>query len=172
MGALWSANSIPTQEVVLLSQQSRCIHGRGGTEPFTLWPALLHPFLLSKRQAVLAIRPGVCLLPVFLSLIPASVVAGAVITRINHFRWACWSGWFLTTLGSGLTIIWEVDTSIVAWVFILFILGIGQGLLLDAQNFATQAIAKPKDEANAAAIYAFIRSFSMVLGVGIGSSGP
>lgn len=125
-------------------------------------------FLSAKESS--PIRAVVCLLPVLLSLIPASDVVGAIITRVNRFRWAIWSGWALTTLGSGLTIIWDVDTSIAAWLLILIILGIGYGLLLNAQNFATQAIARPKDEASAAAMYAFISSFGIALGVGIGSS--
>ena len=128
------------------------------------------PFYFLSAKESSPIRAGVCLLPVFLSLIPASVVVGAVITRINHFRWAIWSGWALTTLGSGLTIIWDVDSSTATWVIILIVLGIGHGLLLNAQNFATQAIAKPEDEASAAAMYAFMRSFGMALGVGIGGS--
>jgi hypothetical protein len=52
----------------------------------------------------------------------------------------------------------------------MVIVGIGHGLVLNAQNFATQAIALPRDEASAAAMYAFLRSFGMALGVGIGGS--
>lgn len=126
-------------------------------------------YFLSVKQSS-PIRAGVCLLPVVLSLIPASVVVGALITRVNHFRWAIWSGWAMITLATGLTIIWDVNTSTAAWATVLVILGIGHGLLLNAQNFATQAICQAKDEARAAAMYAFMRSFGMAIGVGIGGS--
>jgi hypothetical protein len=52
----------------------------------------------------------------------------------------------------------------------MIIVGIGHGLVLNAQNFATQAIALPKDEASAAGMYAFLRSLGSALGVGIGGS--
>lgn len=57
-----------------------------------------------------------------------------------------------------------------AWAGILIILGIGYGLLLNAQNFTKQAICQPKDEASATAMYAFMRSFGMAVGVSIGGS--
>ena len=115
-------------------------------------------------------RAGVSMLPAVLATVPASVIVGAIITRINHFRWAIWSGWVIVTLGGGLVIIWDADTSTPVWAVILVLVGIGNGLLLNAQNFATQAIAKPKDEASAAALYAFMRSFGMAFGVGISGS--
>jgi hypothetical protein len=123
-------------------------------------------YLLSVKSP--PIRAGVCLFPVFLSLILAPVTVGALITRVNNFRWAIWSGWAITTLGTGLTLIWDVNTSTAVWAIILKVLGIGHGLLLNAQNFATQAICLAKDEASAAAIYAFMRSIRMAISVGIG----
>ena len=50
------------------------------------------------------------------------------------------------------------------------LVGLGHGLLLNAQNFATQAIAVDGEEAQAAAMYTFLRSFGLALGVGIGGS--
>lgn len=52
----------------------------------------------------------------------------------------------------------------------MIIVGIGHGLILNAQNFATQAIALPRDEASAAAMYAFLRSLGSAIGVGTGGS--
>lgn len=43
-------------------------------------------------------------------------------------------------------------------------------MVLNAQNYATQAIAQPRDEAAAAAMYVFLRSFDMAMGVGVGGS--
>lgn len=126
-------------------------------------------FFLSAKQAS-PIRAGICLLPVLLSLIPASVVIGSVITRINHFRWAIWLGWFLTTLAIGLVIPWNVHTGTVRWTVTQLLLGAGHGLLLTSQNFATQAICHRKEEAAAASMYMFLRSFGMALGVGLGAS--
>jgi hypothetical protein len=116
------------------------------------------------------VHTGAAALPTTVSLVPASVIVGILITRFGAFRWAIWSGWTLTTLANGLLIIWDVDTHTGVWATTLVLIGIGHGLVLNAQNFATQAIALPGDEAQAAAMYAFLRSFGMALGVGIGGS--
>jgi hypothetical protein len=113
---------------------------------------------------------GVYIFPTTCSLVPASIVVGAIITRFSHFRWAIWAGWLMISLGCGLTIIWRVDTPTVDWVWVLILLGFGHGFVLNAQNFATQAICLPNDEASAAAMYSFLRSLGMALGVGIGGS--
>lgn len=116
------------------------------------------------------IATGTNLLPALCSLVPASVVVGSVVSRANRFRWAIWSGWTLTTLGTGLLIHWDANTNKATWAVSLVLVGLGHGLVLNAQNFATQAIARPRDEAYAAAMYAFLRSFGMAIGVGVGGS--
>lgn len=117
-----------------------------------------------------AIRTGVSLLPVSLTLVPGSIVAGAIITRVGRFRWAIWGGWAITTLACGLTILWDTNTHPVEWAIIQIVLGVGHALVLNSQNFATQAICRKGDEGNAAAMYAFLRSFGTALGVGLGST--
>ncbi|TLD36664.1 hypothetical protein E2P81_ATG02446 [Venturia nashicola] len=116
------------------------------------------------------LQAGVNMLPQALALVPISIIIGGLITRFARFRWAIWSGWAIVTLGTGLIIIWGPNTSPGAWIPIMVIVGIGHGLVLSAQNFATQAIALPRDEASAAAMYAFLRSLGSAIGVGIGGS--
>jgi hypothetical protein len=120
-------------------------------------------YFLSVKQSS-PTQAGVNMFPTTTSLVPASIVVGVIVTRINHFRWAIWSGWLAATLASGLMVMWDVNTNTATWAVI------GHGLALNAQNFATQAIALPGDEAAAAAMYAFLRSLGMALGVGIGGS--
>lgn len=125
-------------------------------------------FLAVKEDSPLT--TGVNVFPTTCSLIPASVIVGIAVSRLSHVRWAIWSGWIVTTLGTGLMVLWDVDSSKTTWAPILVVLGLGHGLVLNAQNFATQAIALPKDEAAAAAMYAFLRSLGMAVGVGVGGS--
>jgi hypothetical protein len=126
-------------------------------------------YFLSVKQAS-PIQTGVNLFPVICSLVPASIVVGSIVTRVNCFRWAIWSGWVITTIASGLAILWDINTPTAEWAVILVILGIGHALVLNAQNFATQAICRPSDEAAAAAMHVFLRSFGMGVGVGISDS--
>lgn len=110
------------------------------------------------------------MLPQAIALVPTSIIVGVLITRLNCFRWAVWSGWLIVTISTGLVVIWSTKTSPATWVPIMFIIGIGHGLILNAQNFATQAIALPRDEAGAATMYAFLRSLGSAIGVGVGGS--
>jgi hypothetical protein len=110
------------------------------------------------------------MLPVLLTLVPASVVVGAVITRTGKYQWAIAFGWIFATLGTGLTISWNRGTVTVAWVIELIILGIGHGLNLNALNTASQAVCLPGDEGRAVGMYAFLRSFGMAMGVGVSGS--
>ncbi|KAE9964655.1 hypothetical protein BLS_008173 [Venturia inaequalis] len=116
------------------------------------------------------LEAGVDMLPQALALVPISIIVGGLITRANRFRWAVWSGWLIATIGTGLLVIWGANTPPTAWIPIMITVGIGHGLILSAQNFATQAIALPRDEASAAAMYAFLRSLGSAMGVGIGGS--
>lgn len=105
-----------------------------------------------------------------LTLVPTAVVVGAVITRTAAYRWAIWSGWVIATLAAGLTIMWDAQTSTAVWVAVLVLLGLGHGLLLNSLNCACQAASAPGDEGAAVAMYAFLRSFGMAVGVGVGGS--
>ncbi|KIW06855.1 uncharacterized protein PV09_02531 [Verruconis gallopava] len=142
----------------------------------TLQGFLLYGILYYGELYFLAVKgygpvhAGSAALPTTLSLVPGSVVVGILITKFGSFRWAIWSGWALSTLANGLLVLWDVDTHVSVCTVILILIGIGHGLVLNAQNFATQAIALTGDEAQAAAMYAFLRSFGMALGVGIGGS--
>jgi hypothetical protein len=91
-------------------------------------------------------------------------------TRLGRFRWAIWTGWGITTLACGLSILWDISTPTVLWVVNLIILSIGHALVLNSQNYATQAICRNGDEGSAAAMYVFLRSWGTALGVGLGGS--
>ncbi|KAH7303736.1 major facilitator superfamily domain-containing protein [Stachybotrys elegans] len=49
-----------------------------------------------------------------------------------------------------LTILWDVNTTTSLWVTTLVILGVGHGSILNAQNFAAQAMCRPGEEGLAA----------------------
>lgn len=128
------------------------------------------PFYFMAVLAYTPINTGAALVPVTITLVPASIVTGNLISRYNSYRWPIWAGWAFCTIACGLTTIWDRDTHVVVWVITLVILGFGHGMILNAQNFAAQAICGPGDEANAASMYAFMRHFGTALGVGIGGT--
>ena len=82
-----------------------------------------------------------------------------------------WSGWALTTLGSGLLYLLDVNTSTVAWIFLNLVSGVGMGILFPAMGFAIQAATdNQKDLAFAVALFSFFRAFGQAIGVAIGGT--
>jgi MFS family permease len=110
------------------------------------------------------------MLPATLTVTSSGIICGRLVTRYNNYRWAICLGWFIASLGAGLFIIWPVNNSAAVWVITYLVIGTGQGAVLNAQNFASQAMCKAGDEAAAAGMYAFVRQFGMALGVGIGGT--
>jgi hypothetical protein len=97
-----------------------------------------------------------------------SVIVGIVCAKTGRYRWAIWTGWVLTTLGSGLLILLEPQTTIAGWVFLNVTVAIGTGMLFPAMGLAIQAAGRPQDAGHSAAFYSFIRVFGQSLGVAIG----
>ena len=113
---------------------------------------------------------GVRVLPVSLTLVPTSMVVGALMTKSGKFQWALWTGWSILLLATGLLILLDEETSTVRWVFIFITLGIGQGAIMPPLIFSTQAMAKTEDVAYAAAMFPFLRSLGYTIGVAIGGT--
>ncbi|KAH8763814.1 major facilitator superfamily transporter [Diaporthe sp. PMI_573] len=128
------------------------------------------PFYFQSVKGYGGVITGVAILPVMITLVPSSIGTGAVVTRTGRYRWPIRLGWILLTVSSGLTMIFDRATPIAAWVVILIALGFGHGAVLNAQNFAAQAMCMSGREGQAAAMYAFLRQFGMTLGVVIGGT--
>jgi len=138
---------------------------------FLLYGQLYYiPFYFLTVKRFTPTQTGAALLPVMLTLVPGGIVTGALVTRSSNYRPPIWIGWVLTTVGTGLSILWTTNQATALWVVTLIILGFGHGAILNAQNFATQAMCKPGEEGAAAAMYAFLRQFGMALGVGVGGT--
>lgn len=79
-------------------------------------------------QGVLGKSPistGVALLPVMLSTAPSSISTGVLLKRGMGFRPLVILGWILVVIGTGLSILWFVDTPASAWAIIQIVCGIG-----------------------------------------------
>lgn len=113
---------------------------------------------------------GVSLPPYSITMVPTRVIIGRLMTRFGRFRWAIWFGWLVTLLGTGLLILLDINTRVYAWVLIFVVLGIGNGLILLYLNFGIQAMADTRNVAYAAAMYTFVRTFGMCLGVAVGGA--
>jgi hypothetical protein len=116
------------------------------------------------------IQAGVNMLPALCFTVPSAVITGLFVTRTKNYRYPIWIGWVLVTLATGLLIRLDENTTTAEWVIDEILVGLGHGMVLNAQNFATQAMADAGDEGASAAMYLFMRQLGSALGVGIGAS--
>ncbi|KAH8742986.1 major facilitator superfamily transporter [Diaporthe sp. PMI_573] len=141
----------------------------GAIQGFVIYGQLYYiPLYFLSVKLYTPIHTGLALLPVLVTLVPSSMIAGRLVTRTADYRWLIWIGWTLTTVGSGLTLLFHSDTPVAVWVVVLIILGLGHGAVLNAQNFAAQAMSRVGEQGAAAAMYILTRQFGMTLGVGFG----
>lgn len=116
------------------------------------------------------VMTGVAFLPLNLALLPTSIATGVVISRTGRFQIIVWFGWAVITLANGVLILLGPTTKTVAWVFMFIVAGFGQGIIVTGLVIAVQASVESKYAAEASAIYTFVRSLGMALGVGIGGA--
>ena len=76
----------------------------------------------------------------------------------------------VTALGCGLLVLLDVNTKTPVWAVILAIFGIGHGMLLTSVNIGIQAVSRVEDAGRAAAMYAFMRTLGMSIGVAVGGT--
>ncbi|KAI1504750.1 major facilitator superfamily transporter [Biscogniauxia marginata] len=128
------------------------------------------PFYFMSVKNFSPLNTGIAILTSLLTVTFGGIVSGRIVTRFNNYRWPICIGWFTASIGAGLYLVWPLNDRAEVWAITLLIIGSGQGIVLNAQNFASQAMCKPGDEAAAATMYAFVRQFGMALGVGVGGS--
>ncbi|KAK6070365.1 MFS multidrug transporter [Seiridium cupressi] len=144
----------------------------GGTQGFLMWGSFYYfPFYFLSVMQTSAITAGVNLLPSALITVPGSIITGRLVTRYNNYRYFVWVGWAIATLNTILAVLWKfVNVTTAVWAVTFIIFGLGQGMILNSQQFATQAMCRPGDEGHAASMYLFLRQFGAVIGVGVGGS--
>ncbi|KAL8747860.1 MAG: hypothetical protein Q9190_000308 [Brigantiaea leucoxantha] len=139
------------------------IHG------MVLWSMVYYlPQYFQSVKEYDAVIAGVAALPQTLTVVPCAIIVGVLASKTGKYRWAIWTGWSLTTLGCGLLILLDVNTSVPAWIFLQLVSGIGIGLLFPSMSIAVQASCPRTHTAASATLIAFFRAFGQSVGVATG----
>ena len=118
-----------------------------------------------------SLMAGVDLFPATFLLLPSSLVTSVLITRCGSYRGAVWAGWAIACAGCGILVSWDAQTGPEVWATALCVLGTGLGMVLTSVNFAVQAsCTRTIDSGNAGAMYAFMRTTGMTVGVAVGGT--
>ncbi|KAJ5243093.1 uncharacterized protein N7469_001420 [Penicillium citrinum] len=115
---------------------------------------------------------GVTLLSITgLATVPAAVVGVVLAREPQCAKWIISGGWILTILASGISILLDVSTPTVGWVFLFFSMGLGHGLLLSSYNIKIQSIPKQEETSLSTLpviISNYVRTWGMAMSVPIG----
>jgi len=156
---------------VFNNASSRILYFQTFLHGVILWSLLYYgPIYFEAVKGLSPIITGVALFPETFTVAPASIVVGILTSITGRYRWAIWSGWFLTTLGMGLLYLQDVHTSTVAWVFLNLVPGLGTGILFAGMAIAIPASCVPSDMAHAVAFFSFFRAFGQAVGVAVGGT--
>lgn len=127
-------------------------------------------FLPLYFEAVRGYNPilsGVALFPATFTVAPISAVSGIIITKTGDFRGVTWLGWIATTLGCGVMILLDVETTTVQWIFLCLCTGIGLGFLYTSLALVNQAASDDSNMAFAISLFIFFRILGQCIGVAI-----
>ncbi|KAI0840582.1 MFS general substrate transporter [Hypoxylon sp. FL0890] len=154
--------SIFNNATLIITYIETVIHG------IVVWSLLY--FLPLYYEAVKGYSPiisGVAILPETGLVAPVSVIAAVICTKTGRYRWALWSGWLSTTIGSGLLFLLGPQTSVPGWIFLNVLVSTGTGILFPAMGLGTQAACRPEDSGHTAAFFSFLRVFGQSIGVAV-----
>lgn len=110
---------------------------------------------------------GIALFPATFTVAPTAIISGIVITKTGDFKIITIIGWAATTIGMGIMILLDVDTSIVQWIFLTLCSGIGLGLLYTSLAFVNQSATSNNNTTFAVGMFIFARSLGQCLGVAV-----
>ncbi|KAG7116753.1 MFS transporter L2 like protein [Verticillium longisporum] len=128
---------------------------------------VFHGMILWSLIYFLSMLTSPPLSPISLTVAPAGIVVGVIAAITGHYRWSLWTGWALTTLGAGLLYLLNPDTPVRYWIPLNLPIGVGTGMLFPAMALSIQAACAPHLNAQAAAFFAFLRTFGQSVGVAV-----
>jgi MFS family permease len=128
------------------------------------------PLYYEAVKGYTPIIAGVAVFPETFTTAPAAIAVGVSVSITGRYRWAIWLGWALTILGMGLLCLLGPDTTIVQWIFLNIIAGLGTGVLFPSLSYAIQGAIDNKDVSFGQAFYSFFRAFGQAIGIAIGGT--
>ncbi|CAI7637781.1 unnamed protein product [Penicillium pancosmium] len=126
------------------------------------------PLYLQSAKEASPMRSGVLTLPVVLAEAFSGMITGAIIHRTGRYLELVWIGLILMTIGTGLYISLDVDSSLGEIVGFQFLSGFGAGFLFQTPIIAIQAMVTQDETASATATLGFIRNMATATSIVIG----
>jgi len=139
---------------------------------FTLGAAFLTlsyylPIWFQAVKGVSAVKSGIMNLPMLLGLVISSMLAGAMVTKFGYYTPFMIACSIITSIGAGLTTLFEPDTNHSKWIGYQVILGFGIGLGLQQPAMAVQNVLPLKQVPTATAMVIFAQTLGGAIFVAV-----
>lgn len=161
-----SQSSSSTGSCLSLDPTSKCKHFSAfiiaNTDLYSL------PLYFQAIRGAQPLMSGVDLLPTAISLAIASIGTGVFIKKTGWFLPPIYFGMFMMTLGYGLFIDFDADSSWAKIICFQIVAGLGIGPIFQAPIIALQAHINPRDIGTATATLGFVRQLATSTSVVIG----
>jgi hypothetical protein len=151
-----------------------------GTRCATLLGAFLHGIVLYSIlfyipiyfEGVVGLDPlpsALNALPLSLLVSLSAVAAAFAIEFLRRYSWSVWTGWFFTTLGMGLLILFSAHSTLAQRLGLQVIGAVGLGILYPALGIPLQAATDDDQAGIAMGNFVFARQLGAVVGLALGS---
>ncbi|KAK8050265.1 major facilitator superfamily transporter [Apiospora phragmitis] len=128
------------------------------------------PIWFQAVQGASAVDSGLRNLPMLISVVVASMIAGIAVTVFGYYTPFMIAATVLMSIGAGLLSTFQPGTSRAAWIGYQVIFGLGVGLGMQQPLMAVQAVLNMVDVPTGTAIIVFAQTLGGSLFVGVGQS--
>jgi MFS family permease len=128
------------------------------------------PLFFQNARRMSPITSAVLILPITAAQMTLSILSGQYISRRERYGEVIWLGFFLWTVGVGLTCMFDLDTPIAAIAVILLVQGAGVGLIFQPTLVALQAHCSKEQRAVVISNRNFLRSLGGAVGLAISAA--
>lgn len=128
------------------------------------------PLFFQNARRMSPLLSAALVLPITCAQMTASILSGQYISRQERYGEVIWCGFFLWTLGVGLTCIFDLNTPIGTIVPILLIQGVGVGFVFQPTLVALQAHCTKAQRAIVISNRNFLRSLGGAVGLAISAA--
>ncbi len=128
------------------------------------------PIWFQAIRNVSAYKSGIDTLPLILSLVVASISAGALVSRIGYYTPFMIANSVVMSIGAGLITTFTPTTGHARWIGYQVVFGFGLGLGMQQASLAAQAVLARKDAPTGISLIMFCQQLGGALFVSIGQN--
>ncbi|KAJ7284548.1 MFS transporter [Mycena rebaudengoi] len=128
------------------------------------------PIWFQAIKGVSAVQSGIRNLPMILSLVLASIVAGGIITVTGYYTPFLYASSVLMAVGAGLLATLKVDSGPARWIGYQIVFGLGVGLGMQQPMIAAQTVLELADVPVGTSIIIFTQTLGGALFISVGQN--